>query len=61
MAVDELAPLRRVEQMLRENYTLDEIVAELEVTFELDFVDAMSVIAATTLVNERGLAVPAPR
>jgi len=61
MALDELAPLRRVEQMLRENCALDEIVAELEVTFELDFVDAMSVIAATTLVNERGLAVPAPR
>lgn len=61
MVDDALAPMRRVEELLRADRTLDEILVEVEVLFGLDFVDAMSVVAAVTLVNERGLPVPAER
>ena len=61
MVYDDLAPLRRVEELLSAGRPLDDIVGELEMLFGLDFVDAMSAVAAATLVNARGLAVPSER
>jgi hypothetical protein len=59
MAKDELAPLRRAEELLRDGCTVEDIVDDLQLRFDLDFVDAMSAVAATTLVTKRGLSVPA--
>ena len=61
MVNDDLAPMRRVEELLEAGRSLDEILLEIEMLFGLDFVDAMSAVAAVTLVNERGLPVPAER
>lgn len=61
MVNDDLAPMRRVEELLAAGRSLDEILLEIEMLFGLDFVDAMAVVAAVTLVNERGLPVPAER
>ena len=61
MIDDDLAPMRRVEELLAAGRTLDEVLLEVEMLFGLDFVDAMSAVAAVTLVNERGLPIPAER
>ena len=58
---DDLAPLRRVEELLSQGRTLHSIVTELQMFFGLAFTDAMAAVAATRLVNARGLSVPAVR
>jgi hypothetical protein len=58
---DNLAPLRRVEELLSQGRTLHSIVTELQMLFGLAFTDAMAAVAATKLVNARGLSVPAAR
>jgi hypothetical protein len=58
---DDLAPLRRVEELLATDASSDDIVRELAMLFGLDFVDAMAAIATVLLLRARGLPVPAER
>ncbi|HWS44721.1 MAG TPA: hypothetical protein VN636_02580 [Acidimicrobiia bacterium] len=54
----DLAPLRHAHDLLQDNQTVDEIIAQLQVLYDLDFVDAMASVAASVLLLERGLTVP---
>ncbi len=47
--------------MLVAERTVDDTVCQLERLFGLDYVDALAAVAAVTLLQERGLAVPAER
>lgn len=61
MGSEDLAPLRRAQAMLVADHTVDDILAQLELQFGLEYVDAVAAVAAVTLLHERGLAVPAAR
>jgi hypothetical protein len=58
---DDLAPLRRVEELVLQKRSVPHIVGELQTLFGLPFVDAMAAVAATNLMNARGLSIPAAR
>jgi hypothetical protein len=58
---DDLAPLRRVEELLKTEALSDDIVRELAMLFGLDFVDAIAAIAAVLLLHARGHPVPIER
>ncbi len=47
--------------MLVTDHTVDDIIAQLELQFGLDYVGALAAVAAVTLLNERGLDVPDER
>lgn len=59
--LDDLAPLRRVEELLSQGRTFHSIVTELQLLFGLAFTDAVAAVAATNLLNERGLSIPSDR
>jgi hypothetical protein len=61
MGSEDLAPLRRAQDLLVGDESVDHIITQLELLFGLDYVDALAAVAAVTLLNERGLAVPPER
>lgn len=55
---DELAPLRRVQDLLRSGLSSNEVVEDLRRHFGLDFVHAVASLAAVTLLIGGGLDIP---
>jgi hypothetical protein len=58
---EELAPLRRAQELLVAGQTTDDIVKQLRALFGLDFVGAMAAVASVVLLTERGLTIPEER
>ena len=56
-----LAPLRRVEDLLTRQESVDAIVGELQLLFGLQLVDAMAAVSAVLLLSERGVSVASER
>ena len=55
---DELAPLRRVQDLLRLGQSSNAVVEDLRRHYGLDFVHAVASLAAATLLIEGGLGIP---
>jgi hypothetical protein len=55
---DELAPLRRVQDLLRSGKSSNEVVEDLRRRYDLDFVHAIASLAAATLLIRGGLGIP---
>lgn len=55
---DELAPLRRVQDLLRCGTSANEVVEDLRRHYGLDYVHAIASLAAVTLLIRGGLNIP---
>jgi hypothetical protein len=55
---DDLAPLRRAQDLLRCDASSNEVVDDLRRRYGLDFVDAVATLAAVTLLHGGGLSIP---
>ena len=52
----DLAPMRRAEELLARDESVDSILSELQMLFGCSYVDAMAAVAAVILLSENGLA-----